>query len=366
MCNKPIYTLNARDHIMLEVIQESFNLSTQCMFYEIQGLRQAVEDTLRLKKINYDALKSALVPDRQRKEVALVFDSLAIQSDWYGRDVFQHLIPLFDKKSNHSVLVGDYLDRPGQAEQIFLAFKEAVDLRRNVEFKHPTQFYIVYINNLTNAMIERIDEGLKGYRGYVGLADMTYTSSFKIYLSTMLINRFIKYGKIIIQGHEPDREDSEDINICGYPFEENGFKCRSISEDLMGVMLSYKIERPVFPGFESDTFFSLNAVSFSPLPLKDFEIQVDDAKLNYLKTEKNGSMSRSGLSDVSSQQLSAIIRAKVNQSYIYNMSYNSDHDIVKFNIILEMQVCGYKNPTRLLAALEYRPQEKILRLITLY
>lgn len=366
MHTKSIHTLDARDHIMLEFIRDYFDLSPRHIFREIQSLRCAVENALKLKGISYDALKSSLVPDRQRREIALVFDSTIIQSAWYGKDIFQRLIPLFDRMSNHSILVGDYLDRPGQAEQIFSAFAEAVNLKRNVEFKHPTQFYIVYINNLTDVMIERFDEGLKGYDAYVGFADMTYISAFKIYLSTMLVNMCIKHGKVIIQGHEPDCDDAEDINICGYPFEENGFECRSISEDLMGVMLSYKIERPTFPGFESDTLFSLNAVSLLPLPLDDFEIQVDDAKLEYLRKVKTGSMSRSGLTAVNSNQLAAIIRSKVTDSYIYNMSFNSEHNIVKFNIILEINANQKSGPTRLLAALDYRPEDKILRLITLY
>ncbi|GAB0119073.1 hypothetical protein Acid7E03_31450 [Acidisoma sp. 7E03] len=251
-------------------------------------------------------------------------------------------------------------------DQLFDAFEEAVELRRNVEFKHPTQFFIVYINNLTDAMVERFDRSLQNYEAYVGLAEMTYISRFKIYLSTMLVNSFVKHGKIILQGHEPDRDNTEDINMIGYPFEENGFKCRSLSDDLMGVLLSYKIERPVFSGFESDTHFALNAVSMAPLPLDDFEIQVDDAKLEYLKTMKAGSMSRAGLTAVGSDDLAAIIRAKVNDSYIYNLSFNSEHNVVKFNVIVEIQAAQGRGPTRVLAALEYRPAERVLRLITLY
>lgn len=351
---------------MLEVIRDYFKLSSEHMFREIQSLRQAVEEALALKGISYDSLKSALVPDRQRREIALVFDSMAIESSSYGNDVFKRVIPLFDRKSNHSVLVGDYLDRPGHMDQLFEAFEESVILRRNVESFHPTQFFIVYINNLTDAMVERFDEGLKNYEAYVGLADMTYISRFKIYLSTMLVNMCIKHGKVILQGHEPDRDNTEDINMSGYPFEENGFECRSLSNDLMGVLLSYKIERPIFPGFESDTHFALNAVSITPLPLDDFEIQVDDAKLEYLKTAKAGSMSRAGLTAVDSIELAAIIRAKVNESYIYNLSFNSEHDVVKFNVIVEIHADQGKGTTRLLAALEYRAAERVLRLITLY
>jgi len=366
MDTKPIFTLNARDHVMLEVMREYFKLSPEAMFHEIQGMRRAVEEALALKGIRYEALKTALVPDQQRREVALVFDTTAIKSDWYGYDVFERVIPLFDKKSNHSVLVGDYLSRRGQAQQLFDAFEESVELRRNVEYKHPTQFYIVYINNLTDAMVERLDLGLRSYAGYVGIAEMTYASRFKIYLSTMLVNAFIKHGKIVLQGHEPDRDAEEDVNMSAYPFEKNGYVCRSISDDLMGVLLAYKIERPVFPGFETDTEFALNAVTATPLPLDDFRIEVEEAKLGYLKSQKAGSMERAGLASVDIAQLAALIREKVTDSYIYNLVYDAAYKITKFNVIIEIREPLTKRPTRLLAALEYRALNKVLRLITLY
>lgn len=291
---------------------------------------------------------------------------MAIDSSWYGNEVMKQIIPLFERKSNHSVLVGDYLDRHGQEDQLFAAFESAVEPRRDIEFRHPTQFFIVYINNLTDAMVEHFDEGLRDYPGYAGIADMTYGSAFKIYLSTMLVNSFIKHGNIILQGHEPDRSPEEDVNMSGYPFEENGYICRSINDDLMGVLLSYKIERPVFPGFEVDTEFALNAVSLTPMTLDEFEIEVADAKLNYLKSEKSGSMERAGLQAITTEQFTALIRAKISGSYIYNLSADQTHNITKFNIIIELPPAADRLATRLLAALEYQPDRKTLRLITLF
>ena len=256
---KALHTLNARDHVMLEVMRDYFNLDSKEMFREIQGMRNSVEDALSKKGINYDRLRSALVPAQDKREIALVFDTTAIDSTWYGFEVMRRVVPLFDKRSNHSVLLGDYLDRPGHEEQLVAGFRQAVELRRDVNFQHPTQFYIVYINNLTDPMVQSFDKGLSQYCGYVGIADTTYGSLFKTYLSTMLVNSFIKYGKVILQGHEPDRDVDDDVNMSGYPFEENGYVCRSISSDLMGVLLSYKIERPVYRG-GSISLNSLQAV----------------------------------------------------------------------------------------------------------
>jgi hypothetical protein len=364
--DKSIHTLNARDHVMLEVMRDHFGLTPTQMFREISALRDAVEVQLALKGIAYEKLKSALVPDRKRKEIALVFDTRAIASNWYGLDVFERLIPLFDKTSNHSILVGDYLDRSGQEAALLHAMQQAVHLIRDVEYHHPTQFYIVYINNLTDAMIETFHTGLKQYPGYVGFADTTYSSNFKIFLSTMLVNLGIKHGRIVIQGHEPDRDKNEDVNTCGYPFESAGYLCRSLSSDLMGVLLSYKIERPVFDGFEVDTEFSLNAISTTPLLLDDFDIEVTEAKLAYIKDAKAGSAERAGIDAMSVDDLAELIKRKVAANYIYNLGFNAIHNVAKFNIMIELPSQAQEHLTRLLAALEYQPNKSTLRLITLY
>ena len=107
---KPVHTIDARGNIMLEVVRDHFKVSPEQMFREIQALRHSVEEALALKGIRYDELKTALVPDRKRGEMALVFDTLAIDDGWYGMPVFRRLIPLFSRDSNHSVLAGDYID----------------------------------------------------------------------------------------------------------------------------------------------------------------------------------------------------------------------------------------------------------------
>lgn len=222
--------------------------------------------------------------------MALVFDTLVIDNSWYGLEVFRRLIPLFSRDSNHSVLAGDYIDTGAGQELLFEAIQSAVTLTRHVDYRHSSQFYIIYINNQTDRMVRRFHEGLCGWAGYVGYADTTYSSPFKTLLSTMLVNAFIKHRKTIIQGHEDDRPNEEDVNMSSYPFEEHGYTCHSVQSQLEGTLLSYKIERPVFPGFESDTEFSLNAISPNPQPLDGFAIEVEEAKLEYVKTAKAGSL----------------------------------------------------------------------------
>lgn len=364
---KPIYTLNARGNIFLEVTRDHFKLSPERMLREIQGLRQMVIDALALKGLKYENFKSALVPDQTRREIALVFDTKAIKSNSYGYRVAERLIPLFDNKSKHSVLVTDYSDRGAGQQVMYQAMVEAVKLARDVDWEHSSQFYIVYINNLTPAMVQRFDEGLRSWPAYIGHADTSCASPFKFLISMMAVNVFVKVGTVILQGHEDDVPNTEDCNMCGYPFEVNGYTCRSVQSILEGTMLSYKIERPVLPGFEVDTEMALNAVSATPLPLDDFEIEVKEARLGYLRSEKGGSLERAGLEQLSADELAALIKRKVSASYIYNMVYNPTYDVTKFNVIVEVPSAQTgRSPTRLLAALKYLPERKTLELITLY
>lgn len=364
---RPIHTLNARGHGMLEVIRDHYTSSPIEMMAEIQAVRRDVEAALKLKNISYEALRAALVPDPRRREIAFVFESGAAGGDDYGSAFFELYMPLFNVRSDHSVLDGDYLThRPEDRQLLADAFKEAVRAVRPVTYRHAEQFYLVYINNLTAAMVEGFDTGLRGCPAYVGYADMTYGSTFKYLVSTMLPLAFIKHGRAIILGHEDDVPNNEDSNLIGWPFAQFGYRVRSIQSYLVGTLLTFKIECPVFDPDDADTQISLNAISGTPLPLNTFSIEVEAAKLAYLKREKAGSLHRANLAEVTIEQLQRIIADRITQSYIYRLEYDAEHDAAKFNIIIEVPGIDGAAPTRLLAALEYKSVVAVLRLITLY
>lgn len=360
---RPIHTLDARGHVFLEVAKETFGLNSNQIFREIQVMRLNLEDKLEKKGINYQDLRSALVPDRIRRDVAFIFDATETDQTWYGLPVFEKIFPLLNKKSNHSVLVGDYSGGNNDQDMLFEAFCEVVEPSREFEYKHSTLIYIIYINNLSDDMVEKICEGLKNFSMYVGFADLSYESKFKFLLSFRLSNLFLKYGSIIIQG-DPDDEDCDD-NVSGYPFEKYGYKCRTVGDIEFGVFLSYKIERPVFEGFQVDTEFSLNSISPFPLPLDDFQFDVTEDKLNYFKSAKSGSLERAGLAHITVTGLKHLIASKIGRNYVYSMIYKPEYDVTQFNIMLEV-VDPQGKRTRLLAGLEYKPDVKTLRLITLF
>ena len=332
----------------------------------IEGMLAQAEEILESKGLSYGNLKSTLVPNRKRREVALVFDVLNMRESRYSIPIYSALIPLLRPQSNHSILAGDYIGDIDQQDLLRRSFFESVELIRPVQWNSSDQFFIVYVNNLTDNMINTLGDGLAAFEPFVGLADTTFASNFKWCLSTMLVNVCLKYKNIILMAHEGDQDNSEDVNLSNFPCEDFGYMYRSLDDTYFGVFLSYKIERPVIQGFGSDTVLSINAVSSDPLPITDFHILVEPKKFHYLSDEKTAILKRIGLLDGDASLLQDMIVERISSNYIYNMEHDDQHNVTKFNIILEIRPTDNGPPQRVLAALEYEPTERCLRLITLY
>jgi len=238
-----IHTLEARGNVMLQVIKESFNLSDLQVYNEINSMLASLCKALSAKGVSYEKLKPALVPVHgDHQETAFIFDSTKTGTDWYGYTVFESLIPLLNKESTYSILVGDVIaDMMGQDQIKELLFQNMIQFNAT-KYQHSTQYYVVYINNLTKNQISSIVAGLMNKPFFIGHIDMTFNGILKTLFSFSLIHHAIKHKNIVIQGHEPDRDEDEDINMSGYPYERNGFVVKSVSDDYLGVFLSYKVE----------------------------------------------------------------------------------------------------------------------------
>ncbi|EIZ1008100.1 hypothetical protein MOU95_004301 [Vibrio vulnificus] len=361
-----IHTLNAREHVLLEVMKRTFNLDTQVINSEINRLLGKTVEILKSKNVNYKDLRNCLTPSTDKEEIILVFDSEQIDSYWYGYDVIDKVLPFFDSRSSHSVLVGDYLDHGGQISQSKLCHElwASINKRNDSTYQYGNQYFFVYINNLSPSMRKILDEGLSTYKPYAGYIDVTYASFMKTYASFTLAKSFIKHKKKIILSHAPDEDDAENINTLGYSFEEHGYTVVSINEDLDGVFLTYKIERPVQGVFARDTDFSINAISTTLLPIDELEIEIEDSKLGYLKEHKKGRMKKSELFHFDRRELEILIKQRLVYNYFYNLAYLEEHNVSKFNILVEKSN-SFDEVIRLMVSLEYQPDSKKLRLITM-
>lgn len=360
---QPIFTLNARGFLMLEVMRDHFGLSPEHMHGAIRGMHADLLTILDSKNVPYASLKSGLVPSMSRNEAGFLFDSRDIESDWYGYDVADVVLPLIDKRGTRSVLCGDLIGR--NQHLIYDVLNESLVLKRSLDFVHGTCLCCVYVNNLTDAALARMDDALGAYPPYVGFIPGTYDSRARTYLSTCLVNAYLVAKNKVLMGHEDDVPNDENRNMLAYPFEAHGFEVLSLQSMYFHQFLGYKIERAVVRGFEVDTEMALNAISKQPLDLNECDVRVDEAKRAYLQSEKLGKLKKAGLERLSAKELARLIKAKIAASYIYNMTYLEEHEVAKFNLIVEVPHPRGGHPTRVLAALKYLPEEKVLSVITL-
>jgi hypothetical protein len=122
----------------------------------------------------------------------------------------------------------------------------------------------------------------------------------------------------------------------------------------------------VYPGFEGDIRLGLTAISDTPAALAEFDVVIEDDKFVYLSDgPHSGSLRLAGLDGLSAPALGQVIAAKLQQGYIYNLRFLADSDTSLFNIIIEVQAPKRTSNVRLLAAFEYKPSERLLRLVTL-
>ena len=99
----------------------------------------------------------------------------------------------------------------------------------------------------------------------------------------------------------------------------------------------------------------------APKMLEDFEVQLDEAKLGYLQKEKGGSLERAGMAELDAAGVAARIREKVDGSYIYRLARATQGDTLKFDVMIEA-IPGVRTE----CALKYLPEERLLKVITLY
>lgn len=348
---------------MLEVIRDEFGLSPEQMRREIAVLQADLLSILRSKSIDYTLLRSALTPSIDRHEAAFLFDSQAFDSNLYGRETFNYLLPLLDPRSTQSILHGDLIGR--DQHLIFEILQESVTWARPFTFRHSTLIYCVYVNSLTEPQLERIRTGLRSCPAYLGYVNTTFDSRAKFFLSTTLSSFIVKKGRTLIIGHEDDRSNDENVNITFYPLEDFGHKLVSLQDQYFSIFLAYKIERPAFNHFEADTELSLNAISDEVVLFEGFDVVLEEAKYQYLLDAKHGKLRQAGLGDAARETIAALIQEKLNANYIYNLAYLEEHNVMKFNLQIQVpRPIGY--PARLTAALEYIPKKRVLRVITLH
>jgi hypothetical protein len=77
---------------------------------------------------------------------------------------------------------------------------------RSWRFVSPEQFFIVYLNNLTNRQFKNLTEQLSNDRPpfYIGFADLTRATWLKTWISLVIGQRFLVFDNHILLAAEED------------------------------------------------------------------------------------------------------------------------------------------------------------------
>lgn len=349
-----------------------FELSDESVYDTIQNGFETLQAQLSKKNISYEDLKGALIPnqDKDKFETCFIFDAGQIDCADYGYYVFKKLIPFMDRKSTYSILCGDYEDSlvgqcPGSQKLLCSIMNEVLARCNTSRYLQSNQYYLIYVNRMSGSQRLKIVEGLYPYPWFTGFADLTYRSLFKSYISTILTPVCVKSKNQIIMPHPQDYADEENINMRGFPFEENGFLVSSINDDSYAAFLSYKIES-IVPD-RDDVGFSLNALFPKFDSLEKIRLNVSDNKWRkYLTDKKVGKgkiIELLGYDLDDKERFAREIFKEISANYIYNLKENPYGDLM-FNVCIELPTI-HGNIRKTTIALKYHPDTGSIDVVTI-
>lgn len=362
----PIYTLNARDNIILDILGGSLISDNKHLRAEITAAHRELLGILSSKGMEYKSLRWALSPHERKQECAFFFEIEELEklsSPSYSATAGSHVLPLLNRDTTCSILTGQ-LWHPNNDEGLDLLNRH-LRRRRSIHLTDVHQLFCIYLNNLTPPALERIINGLSGFAPYVGHVPTTTNSPIKDWLSVVLGSAYIQAKRRMLGMHEPDVPNEENWNLLLWPLEEQRYECISVQDIYYHLFLSYKIERAPHPIREKDNMYGLSAISDLPLPFHELNVLIEEPKLQYLRENKYGSLKTSGITEYSAHDLQTLIASKVKDNYIYNLRFDVESGVSLFNIIVEVLNPVRTDAVRLMVGLEYRPQERLLRLTTL-
>lgn len=361
-----IFTLNARDNIVLDLTYK--DSSQKVIYEELNNVFDMFIESLESINIDYKKLKNSLIPSKERYEIALIFDVPKSGFSVYDYNILSKVLPLLEKQSTHSFLVGDFTGERSLKEMLHSLFYEHIKQINSTIYQYHNQYFLVYINNLSKTMVQNMIEGLQKYDYFTGYFDVTFPSKIKTYLSTILVHKFIKHKSVLVslEPFETNIIDEIEVDSLACDYEELGFICKYVHSIFYHIFLSYKIERKIIKGLEKDVNFSLNTLSSSYIDIADCDFEIEPSKLNYLHKEKTDNIDRAGLLNLSVEELTELVKEKLESNYIYNLSFLEKYNTLKFNILIDVPRIDSNKLMKLLIALEYKPIERKLRLITMY
>ena len=360
-----LHTLNARDNSLVHWIYSQYARSDAKAFRDaIQAEVDTLRGLLASRSVKYDDLKSALVPSRDGRQVAFLYDWLDAPAFNYAIAFAKLYLPHLRKTLRTSMLHGDFHDMRGPMP--IRALERELIRPRSQPVNWRTQ-YAVYFTNLRDDDVTLLHAALSKESRYGGYLDVSRAGPVRNYLDRTVAHEWVITNDKILLDHGPDQPNVSDEDPVGFGLREFGYDVVSLIDFYFTAFLSYKIESDDAFQADDDRDLTLAAATGELLSVQSASVIVPQAKLErYLLLDENKLrlMTSIGLQDVTAARLAEIIKAKLQQNYLYDFRDAPDGASL-FAVSTEFENVGGGIARRLLA-LKYDKSANVISLVSMY
>lgn len=339
----------------LDVTQNVLKLTENDMHSIILNDFSYLDLLLSKEKIQYQDLKSALIPPNGKNhfDFLFIFDYSKGNNNWFGMSIFKKIFAVILKSefnnSKNSIFSGDLLFDSVSFHKIIEFIEKKLD---TILFPDKANYFTILISNLTEKQKNIINYIFENEKYYIGAVDITLKNDYlKSALLLPLVG--IKYkNKFLI----PSVEDGFTSSLeCTMP---NDLTKVYINDYFFDTFLHYNYHSYIYP---TNKDYALNILNCDKgIPISNFKLVIEKNKFeNYLKKKKEHVIKNlnNNEENISLEEFTSLVEQSLSNN-IFNIEINQY--IIKFNTILDTQF------SRMIFCFEYNKAEKIIRLITAY
>jgi hypothetical protein len=316
-----IHAINARDSGLVSWLYDIADQDPARFRSFILDELDKLSELLALRALSYEALKSALIPSREGRQVVFLYDWYEHKTN-YAVAFTELWLPLIRKKAKFSTKSGDLLNLPEFVEE----FESVVVKARDEIFRWNT-LYAVYFSNLSPSDVEVLHSGLcidPRYRGYL---DVTFGSEARDFMAETLTPGTIFFEGNVVLSHGGDEPIVGEEDPLGFPYGDYGFRLTSVIDSYFYPFLDYKIESYASRDSAEDAILSLAIATGEHVDPRFVPVFVHTDKVEkYLLRDENklALMTSIGLQEVDADELGEIVADHLRSNYIYDMKLAAD------------------------------------------
>ena len=335
-----------------DIMKSEFNMSNYDVFSEIQNEFKELNSKLKACNVEYNSLKTALIPPDRKKYFDFIFlyDYSNCEDSFLGELVFKKIFKSFEndifKETKTSIFSGDLLsDRNGKIIDYLNKYsKQKIEL-------DDRDYFIVLMSHLTKNQSKYINNLFENDKYYVNCLNISLKNDL-LKLSMLLPSVGLKIkDKFIMPIPEEDGE-----NIIS-KFLPPNLKSVFIVNYLFDAFLTYNYQTNIYRGNKDFTDYILNP--YTAENFTKYSLIVEEMKFNkYLIPQKpHISKLLCGEQANDIEIFKNIVKSSLSNN-IFDIELNKYG--AKFRTLIDI------NDERLFFVFQYIAEKKEIRLITAY